>query len=81
MKIPRIVIKTLRQPIPQTLQLLFSSKKFLSKSKLNLNFRDQSSSKDYTNESSKGSRLSWTKLQLYALSFYVLWSWSQTVKR
>lgn len=51
MKIPRIVIKNLRQPIPQTLQLLFSSKKFLYKSKTNLNFRDQSSNKDYTNES------------------------------
>ena len=51
MKTPRIVIKTLRQPTPQTLQLLFSSKKFLSKSKINLNFRGQSSNKDYTNES------------------------------
>jgi hypothetical protein len=51
MKVPKITIKSLKLPTPQTLKLLFTSKKSLHQSKTNLNFKDRSMGKNYINES------------------------------
>jgi|DEB0MinimDraft_6_1074348.scaffolds.fasta_scaffold327162_1 hypothetical protein len=51
MKVPKITIKSLKLPTPQTLKLLFISKNtFPNKSKINLDFWEKSVGKDYYNE-------------------------------